>query len=151
MNTKEPSEDSSTPETNSAQRVEKEIKSGNPAIPGNDEISPGVSWRIARTPCYPSDPPAIAHFLRRGNWLISKFRMSGSDLARDTIDLVAAAIDALAGVVEHAIFEVELVDAARRRAGSFSPKTSCRLRVNKVDMLYDMAVVSPLWTVWRLR
>jgi hypothetical protein len=25
------------------------------------------------------------------------------------------------------------------------------LRVNKVDMLYDMAVVSPLWTVWRLR
>ena len=40
---------------------------------------------------------------------------------------------------------------ARRRTGSFSPKTSCRLRVNKVDMLYDMAVVSPLWTVWRLR
>src|SRR5262245_64022869 len=29
--------------------------------------------------------------------------------------------------------------AARRRAGSFSPKTSCRLRVSKVDMLDDMA------------
>src|SRR6266478_7901676 len=109
-NTIEPSEDSSAPVPNSAQRVEKEIKSDNPAIPGNDEISPGVSWRIARTPCYPSDPPAIAHFLRLGNWLISKFRMSGSNLARYTIDLVAAAIDALAGVVEHAIFEVELVD-----------------------------------------
>lgn len=74
------------------------------------KISPGVSWRIARTPCYRSDPPAIAHFLRLGNWLISKFRMSGSNLARDTIDLVAAAIDALTGVVEHAIFEIELVD-----------------------------------------
>ena len=106
----EPSEDNSAPEPNSAQRVEKEIKSGNPAIPGNDEISPGVSWRIAGTPCYPSDPPAIAHFLRLGNWLISKFRMSGPNLARDTIDLVASAIDALTGVVEHAIFEIELVD-----------------------------------------
>src|SRR5262245_14076196 len=29
--------------------------------------------------------------------------------------------------------------AARRRAGSFSPKTSCRLRVSKVAMLWDMA------------
>src|SRR5689334_6036781 len=29
--------------------------------------------------------------------------------------------------------------AARRRAGSFSPNTSWRLRVSKVDMLYDMA------------
>src|ERR1700747_2935140 len=29
--------------------------------------------------------------------------------------------------------------AARRRAGSFSPKTSFRLRVNNVDMLWDMA------------
>src|ERR1700741_4249236 len=29
--------------------------------------------------------------------------------------------------------------AARRRAGSFSPKTSCRLRISKVDMLKDMA------------
>jgi hypothetical protein len=29
--------------------------------------------------------------------------------------------------------------AAHRRAGSFSPKTSLRLRVSKVDMLYDMA------------
>src|SRR5229473_2426828 len=29
--------------------------------------------------------------------------------------------------------------AARRRAGSFSPKTSRRLRISKVDMLYGMA------------
>src|SRR5713101_6710031 len=73
----EPSEDSSAPEPNSAQRVEKEIKSGNPAIPGNDEITPGVSCRIARTPSYPSDPPPIAHLPRLGNWLISKFRVGG--------------------------------------------------------------------------
>src|SRR5712692_2861277 len=37
--------------------------------------------------------------------------------------------------------------AARRRAGSFSPKTSSRLRVSKVDMLYDMSFVSPLGQV----
>src|SRR5438128_1482053 len=29
--------------------------------------------------------------------------------------------------------------AARRRAASFSPKTSSRLRINKVEMLSDMA------------
>src|SRR5260370_21533969 len=29
--------------------------------------------------------------------------------------------------------------AARRRAGSFSPKTSRRLRISKVDMLYGQA------------
>src|SRR5260370_42434076 len=29
--------------------------------------------------------------------------------------------------------------AARRRAGSFSPKTSRRLRISKVDMLYGKA------------
>jgi hypothetical protein len=28
--------------------VEKEINGGNPPIPGNDEISPGVSWRLTR-------------------------------------------------------------------------------------------------------
>jgi hypothetical protein len=30
--------------SSSGKLVEKEIKGGNPAIPGNDEISPGVSW-----------------------------------------------------------------------------------------------------------
>src|SRR6266566_5383231 len=34
--------------------------------------------------------------------------------------------------------------AARRRAGSFSPKTSRRLRISKVEMLYDMVcLLSP--------
>src|SRR6266850_4948498 len=40
--------------------VEKEIDAGNPAVPGNDEISPGVSWRLARPALYPLDPSAIA-------------------------------------------------------------------------------------------
>jgi hypothetical protein len=28
--------------------VEKEISGGDPAVPGNDEIGPGVSWRLTR-------------------------------------------------------------------------------------------------------
>jgi hypothetical protein len=70
------------------------------------------------------DAPAIAQFLGLGNRLVSKVRMSALDRARDAIDLVAATIDAPAGVVEHAIFGEDLVEAARRRAESFSPKTS---------------------------
>ena len=37
--------------------------------------------------------------------------MSGFDRARDAIDLVAATIDTLAGIVEHAIFGEDLVDS----------------------------------------
>ncbi len=55
------------------------------------------------------DPPAIAQFLGLGNWLISKVRVSGPDRARDAIDLVAATVDAPAGIVEHAIFGEDLV------------------------------------------
>src|ERR1700704_1344292 len=92
------------------QLVEKEIKGGNPAVPGNDEISPGVSWRLTRAARYPLDPPTIAQFLGPNNWLIAKVRVSSLDLARDAIDLVAATVDALGGVVEHAIFGVDRVD-----------------------------------------
>src|SRR5580704_8559866 len=88
----------------SGQLVEKEIKGGNPAVAGNDEISPGVSGRLTRAARYPLDSPAIAQFLGRGNWLISKVRVSSPDHARDAIDLVAAIVDAPIGVVEHAIF-----------------------------------------------
>jgi hypothetical protein len=77
------------------QLVEKKINGGNPAVPGNDEISTSVCWRLTRAARYPLDPPAIAHFLRLGYWLISKVRVSSLDRA-----------------------------AARRSAGSFSPKTS---------------------------
>jgi hypothetical protein len=70
------------------------------------------------------DPPAIAHFLRLRYWLISKVRVSSLDRARDSIDLVAASVDASLGIAEHAIFGEDFVNRARRRAGSFSPKTS---------------------------
>src|SRR6202007_559875 len=59
---------------------------------------------------YPLNPPAIAQFLGPGNCLISKVRVSSPDRARDAIDLVAATVDAPAGVAEHAIFGEDLVD-----------------------------------------
>ena len=63
------------------------------------------------------DPPAIADFLGRGNGLISKVRVSSPDHARDAIDLVAATVDARTGVVEHAIFGVDLVDGRSSTRG----------------------------------
>src|SRR6266436_1554946 len=89
--------------------VEKEINGGNPAVPDNDEISPGISWRLTRRARYPLDPPAIPQFLRPGNWQISKVRVSSLDRARDAIDLVAATVDA-SGLVENAIFGEDLGD-----------------------------------------
>ena len=56
------------------------------------------------------DPPAIVRFLARANRLISKVRVRRLDRARDTIDLVAAALDALLGVVRDAIFGEDFVD-----------------------------------------
>src|SRR5713101_778316 len=91
------------------QLVEKKINGGNPAVPGNDEISTSVCWRLTREARYPLDPPAIAHFLRLGYWLISKVRVSSLG-ARDSIDLVAASVDASLGIVEHAIFGEDLVN-----------------------------------------
>jgi hypothetical protein len=94
----------------SGQAVEKEINGGDPAVPGNDEISPGVNWRFARAARYPFDSPAIAQFLGFRNWLILKVRVSSLDGARDAIDLVAATVDARFGVVEHAVFVPDLID-----------------------------------------
>src|SRR4029453_3440524 len=99
---------------------EKEIDGGNPAVPGNDEISPGVRWGLTRTARDPPDPPAIAQFLGRGNRLISKVGVRCLDRASDAIDLVAAAVHA-SGFVEHAIFGVDLVDGrAPTRGGVFT-------------------------------
>jgi hypothetical protein len=55
------------------------------------------------------DPPTIAQFLRPGNGLILKVRVSSLDRTRDAIDLVASTIDAR-GRVEHAIFGEDPVD-----------------------------------------
>ena len=75
------------------QLVEKKINGCNPAVPGNDEISTSVSWRVTRAARYPLDPPAISYFLGLGYWLISKVRVSSLDRARDSIDLVAASVE----------------------------------------------------------
>jgi len=86
------------------------MNGGNPAVPGNDEISPGVSWRLARPALYPLDPSAIAHFVGSCNWLISKVGVSSPDRAGDAIDFVAATVNGPAGFVEHAVFGKDLVD-----------------------------------------
>jgi hypothetical protein len=88
----------------------KRDKGRHPAVSGNDEISPGVSWRLTGAARYPLDPPAIAQFLGLSNWLISKVRVSRLDRARDAIDLVVATVEAPGGVVEHAIFGEDLLD-----------------------------------------
>src|ERR1043165_5659115 len=92
------------------QLVEEEINRGNAAVPGNDEVSPGVRGRLTRAARYPLDPPAFAQLLRLGNRVILKVRVSRLDSAGDAIDLVAATVDARLGVVEHAIFGPDLVD-----------------------------------------
>jgi hypothetical protein len=92
------------------QLVEKKINGGNPAVPGNDEISTSVCWLLARAALYPLDPSAIAHFFGLGYWLISKVKVSSPDRARNSIDLVTAAVDASHGLVEHAIFGEDLVN-----------------------------------------
>jgi hypothetical protein len=41
--------ESSTPQSlSSGELIEKAINGGNPAVPGDDEISPGVRWRMTR-------------------------------------------------------------------------------------------------------
>jgi hypothetical protein len=99
-----------TAESSSGELVDKKIKGGNLAVPGNDEIRPGVSGRLTRAARDPWDTPAIAQFLGLGDGLIAKLRMSRPDRARDAIDRVAAPVDAAVGIVEHAIFGPELVD-----------------------------------------
>src|SRR6476646_6280740 len=101
----------------SGQLVEKEIKGGNPAVPGDDEISPGVSGRLTSAARHPPDPPAIAQFLGLGDWLVAKVRVSSPDRARDAIDRVAATVGPLGRIVEHAIFGEDVVDGCAPTCG----------------------------------
>src|SRR5579859_7935115 len=80
------------------QLVEKQINGGNPAVPGDDEISTSVSRCLARPALQPLDPPAIAHFLRLGCWPISEVRVTSPERAGDSMDLVAAAVDTAHGI-----------------------------------------------------
>src|SRR5215510_4332119 len=90
-------------------RVKEEIEGGNLAVPGDDEIGSGVSRRLARTARHPTNPAAVLYHLRRGERLISEVRMTGFDHARDAVDLVATAVNAV-GLVEYGVFMEDLVD-----------------------------------------
>jgi hypothetical protein len=125
-------------ESSSGKLVEKEIKGGNPAITGNDEISPGVGWRLTTAPLYPSDPPAVACFLGLGNWLIPKVTVGSPDLAREPADLVTATKYTTFWVIEYCVFAKDLIDCSATTHGSLSPNTSLRLRSSKVEMLLDI-------------
>ena len=71
-----------------------------PAYAGASPGRPDTHW--TRPPL-----PTSSGF---GYWLISKVRVSSLDLARDSIDLVAASVDASLGIVEHAIFREDFVN-----------------------------------------
>ena len=60
----------------SRQLVEEEIDSGNPPVPGNDEINTGVSRCLAWAALHPLDPRAIAHLRGLDYWLMSKVKVS---------------------------------------------------------------------------
>jgi hypothetical protein len=79
-----------------------------------------IEDRLTRASRYPADQPAIARFRGFGSWLISEFRVSSFDRARDAVDFVTATIDPLAGVVENAIFRVNLVDGRAPASGVVS-------------------------------
>src|SRR5580658_11153009 len=98
----------------SRKRVKEEIEGGNLAVPDDDEIGAGVSWRLAGGARHPPDPTAVAYLLRRGDRLILEVGMIGLDHPCDAVDLVAAAVSAL-GFVEHPVFVKDLVD---RRAST---------------------------------
>src|SRR5580692_7330189 len=93
-----------------ARAIEKEIDGGNPAVPGDEEISPGVGRRLARRTRHPPDPRGVAQLFGLADRLILKVRMSSLDHARDAVDRVAATMSAAVRVVEHAIFVVDLVN-----------------------------------------
>src|SRR4029077_12023699 len=100
-----------------ARAIEKEIDGGNLAVPGDEEISPGISWRLAGGTRHPPDPRGVAQLFWLADRLILKVRMSSLDHARDAVDLVAATVGAAVGVIENAIFVVDLVNGRATTRG----------------------------------
>ena len=89
--------------------VKEEINGGNLAVSGDDEIGSGVSRWFPRAARHPTNPTSIAYHFRRGERLISEVRMSSLDHARDAVNLVASAVNAV-GLVEYGVFVEDLVD-----------------------------------------
>jgi hypothetical protein len=88
-----------------------------PAIAGNDEISPGVSWRLTTAALYPTDPSTVAGFLGLGNWLIPKVTVGSPELARDAVDLGVATKSTAFGVIEYCVFVKDLIDCGATTHG----------------------------------
>src|SRR5689334_20790262 len=93
----------------SGQFIEKEIDRSNSSVTSNDEISSGVSWRFTRATLYPLDSSDVSQFLGRGNRLVSKIRVSSSELACNPIDLVVTTMNAV-WLVEYTVFSENLLD-----------------------------------------
>src|SRR5882724_5955355 len=119
------------------QLVEKKIKGCNPAVPGNDEISTSVSWRVTRAARDPSDTAAVAQFFGLDDRLISKIRVSSLDRTRDAIDLVAASVGAFLGIIERAIFGKYLVYGR-------APTRGVEIQIAPVRSSVHLPV-APLW------
>src|SRR6201987_2560927 len=81
-----------------ARAIEKEIDGGNPAVPGDEEISAGVRWRLAGATRHPPDPRSVAQLFWLADRLILKVRMSSLDYVRDAVDLVEATVGPSFGV-----------------------------------------------------
>jgi len=117
---------SSAPAAAQGSLFEKEIKGGNPAVPDDDEISPGV-----RQVLHQSGPdthwdatrplPKLLGFRQSADTEVRVSRLDGTP--RTAIDLVAATVDARFGVRRNTpFFGPDLVDgrAPAARGGRFS-------------------------------
>src|ERR1700722_7940378 len=89
--------------------VEEEVKGGNPAIAGDDEVCSGIGRCLARAARYPSDATGVLQLLRCGRGRVLEVRMRRPDLARDPIDLVPAPVNA-PRLVEGAVLGIDVID-----------------------------------------
>jgi len=89
--------------------VKKEIDGGNLALPDDYEIGSGVPAACQGRPT-PTGSDRHRPSPQGGDRLISEVRMRGPDHARDAVDLVAAAANAVVRAVEHSVFAEDLFD-----------------------------------------
>ena len=100
----------------SMQFVEKEIDRGNSSVACNGEISPSDNRSLIWATLYPLNASNISQFLGRANWLVSKVRVTSSELACNAVDLVTTTMNA-SGLVEYAVFRKNLIDGCPPTGG----------------------------------